>query len=500
MTFQLSPGVYSFEQDNSQVVSDEAQNIVAQVGAFKRGTLKKKRVSTRPDFMSNYTNGTLDRSLGYSAYVAYTALENCKNLVIKRVVNNAKYAGLSVIKAGASDTESVQFLNGSTTDYENGGKEIKAISISGPLPTGYGLSVMLKNELSNESVEIVNSYSSTSSSNETLEAFAKLIQAQLDKWGSNGKAKVNKAWSGAPKQQIQKMSISRSMIDGESLVVTIEDLYLGKKTFTVDYAESNEKTLDALRLALNNTGYVFAYLDSTAENTLVITALSAGPDRITISTEATSVAEEALTVTIKQSQAGHGLYDDTTVAVLDPDNISVDYSDIQVIALPIDDAAIYTQVSAAAESGLILLSDVETVVGYVQSKKPITSIEYANELISQWATNNPYLKSVIISKEDEDEPVVAMKKGDTLKAIAILSNNTEATENLTYEWTDADDTDIFGQDATLELSDSEVGYRIKCKVTGYRAELSFTTSNTVANDETQVSSDESEEEDEDEQS
>ena len=481
MTFKLSPGVYTFEEDRSQVISDEAQNIVAQVGAFKRGSLKPTRVSTRADFLSKYTNGTVERSLGYSAYSAYNALENCRNLVIKRVVSsNAKYAGMSVIKAGVASTESVRFLNGTTTDYEQGGKEIKAIAISGPLPTGYGLSATMTNELSGESVEIVNAYSRTSSSNETLAAFAKLIQDQLDKWGENGKTEVNKVWSGAPKQQIQTFALSRAMIAGESISITVEDLYLGSKTVSVEFEESNEATLNALRLALNGTGYVFAYIDTTADNTLVITALAAGPKRIELTYEAVSVAEDELTAEIVQRQAGHGVYDDTTIAIQDPDSIPVEYSEVQVIALPIDDATIYSQVSAAAESGLILESDVSTVVTYVDEHKPVTSIDQLDELIATWAAENPYAKTLAIVLNDSKEVVSTPKENNVLTVDVVLSDNSHASsDELAVEWTDESGEQTLGSSSTLTLTSEMIGLKIKATVVGYRNTLTSITQNAV---------------------
>lgn len=481
MTFKLSPGVYTFEEDRSQVISDEAQNIVAQVGAFKRGSLKPTRVSTRAEFLSKYTNGTVERSLGYSAYSAYYALENCRNLVIKRVVSsNAKYAGMSVIKAGAARTESVRFLNGTTTSYEQGGKEIKAIAISGPLPTGYGLSATMTNELSGESVEIVSSYSRTSSSNETLAAFARLIQDQLDEWGENGKTAVNKVWSGAPKQQVQTFALSRAMIAGESISVIVEDLYLGSKTVSVDFEESNEATLNALRLALNGTGHVFAYIDTTVDNTLVITALAAGPKRITLTYEAVSVAEEELTVKIEQRQAGHGVYDDTTIALQDPDSISVEYSEVQVIALPIDDATIYSQVAAAAESGLILESDIATVVAYIGTYKPVTSIDRVDELIATWAAENPYAKTLAIIL-DGSTTVVSTPKVDNVLAVDVtLSDNAHAEQaELAVEWTDESGEQTLGSDSTLTLTSEMVGLKIKATVVGYRNTLTSITQNAV---------------------
>lgn len=479
MTFKLSPGVYSFEEDRSQVITSEQQEIVTTVGAFKKGPLKPTRITNRSELYSKYTTGKIDRKFGYSAMCCYSALENVKNLVIKRVVNNAKYSGLSVIKNGLTETQSVAFLTGSSNDYESGGKEIKAISISGPLPFGYGLSVTMKNTLTNESTNIESTFSQDASSNDILSSFAKLIQNQLNSWGENGKAVKKQVWSGSPKQEIHKIKISRSMVAGESIKLTIEDFMLGSKEVNVSFDSTMEATLEALRVAVNATKLVFAYIDSTDENSLIVTALNAGPNRIVMTAEFVDIAEEPLSLEDKITQAGHGVYDDTTIALCDPDNTPIEYSSLEVVQLPIDDVTIYSLVSEAIVKEEILASDRQAVTNEINSKKPVYSIQQCNTIITDWANANPYLKSIVVHKQGEINPVVELKVGDTVEVEATLSNGNTANDNLTYQWSDTDNTKDFGTSQTLELTSTMVGYRLKCEVEGYRNNLEFVSSNVV---------------------
>lgn len=481
MTFKLSPGVYISEEDHSQVITSEQQEMVTTVGAFKKGPLKPTRITNRSELYSKYTTGKIDRKFGYSTLVCYTALENVKNLTIKRVVNNAKYSGISVIKNGPTETQSVPFLTGTSSDYESGGKEIKAISISGPLPFGYGLSVSLKNTLSNDTVVIKSTFSQDASSNDILSSFATLIQNQLNSWGENGKAVVKKVWTGAPKQEIHRIKISRSMVVGEKITLSIEDLMLGLKTVEVNFTNTMEETLEALRVAINKTDIVFSYIDTTNENSLIITALNAGPNRLTISADFTAVAEEPLLLENKIVQLGHGVYDDTTIAVCDPDNTPIEYTNLEVIQLPLDDITIYSLVSEAIVKEQILPSDRNAVTTEINNKKPIYSVNQCNTIISDWATANPYLKTIVVHKQGEVTPVVELKVGDIVKVSATLSNGNLTDEDLTYQWSDVDDTKEFGSEASLTLTAEMVGYRLKCEVEGYRNDLVFTSSNIIEN-------------------
>ena len=481
MSYKLSPGVYLFEEDRSQVISSENQQILATVGAFKKGPLKPTRISNRSELYNRYTTGKITREFGYGTYSVYNALENAKNILVKRVVKDAMYAGLSVIQASNTDTHNVPFLVGSSTDYEQGAKDMKTISISSGLPNGYGLSVIMKNDLDETEegqVEIVSQYNATMNSNEMLAAFAKLIQDQYDKWGVNGKAQVVKTWPGNPKQEIHTVKISRDMIVGESIKLTITDLILGSKTITVDYVTDMRTTLDELRKAINGTNYVFAYVSDYAERTIVISALNAGPNRLTLEAEFTEVAEDTLEFEDVITQKGHGIYDDTTIALCDPDNIPVSFEELQVVALPIDDATIYNTVAGYVVSGDILREDIDTILAVIEPQKPIQSMEQLVSIIDEWVVANPYLASVSIV-DDLGAEVITPKVGDVLNLKAMLSNGEQATTGLTIQWSDADDTKDFGSGSSLTLTDAHLGYKIKVAVNGYRQELSYTIDNVV---------------------
>lgn len=120
--FFLAPGVYPRTLDMSERVQAVASSIGAIVLASRRGPMEDTLVTNRGDFLELY--GNPDPSWGYGHYAALTFLSVGRQLRVKRLAPDAKYAGATIVNnrfgAAATETYQYKFANGRLNGWVDG--------------------------------------------------------------------------------------------------------------------------------------------------------------------------------------------------------------------------------------------------------------------------------------------------------------------------------------------------------------------------------------------
>lgn len=329
MSFKLSAGVYPQEYvKGSGPYNATSMTIGASVFGSKKGPIGPHLVTGGyEEFVKLYGNGDMQWSQAHLALKP--ALKEMGIFYGNRVVNEAKYAGLSFYYDTLNDRFfSKPFVDGKEKNYENAINSSKVLSISSYLSAGDTIKVSLAKSSGN--IEVSQVYDQTS--NNTLNELAKKLQEALDANFEGGSAEVVKTWNLSDRKtslildfgnevfQVGnkvkfKISASNPTLEGG----TIEETFDGS-TIASAGAFLNKIIQDINALS------GFKAVEVPADNPqILVNLINAGPGNI----EVTSLSFEPTSrnpYVISYTQ-GHGVYDDRSIVIIPSENIeSLDIS------------------------------------------------------------------------------------------------------------------------------------------------------------------------------
>jgi hypothetical protein len=311
MTNKLSAGVYQQEyQKNSGIFDSVNSTIGASVFHSKKGPLDATLITGGyEEFCNTY---------GYQTPLNATlkpALDQMTTFYGKRVVNGAKYAGLSVFYDSVNKNMFTNpFATGTSDDYQSATRLSELLAFSTFLSTGDTVTLDVNDGTTTTTV--TQAFNQTS--NNTMALLATQLQATLDNLGVGGYAKVIKTWTLSDRKTEIAVVFEREFVTNDVVNFTlsgtpnIEDTAVNL-TYTTGTAL---EFLESIATALNvNTAISATATESNDLPALVITCISAGP--YTLSVEQGETATVNITSTVMRE--GHGVFDDRTILVVAPE-------------------------------------------------------------------------------------------------------------------------------------------------------------------------------------
>lgn len=312
MTYKVSAGIYQQEiVKGSGSVTAISGTIGASTFASKKGPLGPHLITGGwEEFVQTY--GESDISWSPAHLSLKPALKQMTLFYGNRVVNNAKYAGLSLYYDNLNKNFfSKPFTTGSSKDYESALRATKIVSFSTFISEGDTVSIDLGETPVSQTFE--------NTSNYTLEQLSKKIQASLDELGSGADCQVIKAWNMSDRKESILLTFNREFVENDAISFKIKAIGVEEKEIQITYAESSEATLNSLASAINAISGLSAVIAAGETPILKITCDKAGPAELSVSNQ--NVQPEDLKMTVSISQEGHGVYDDRVLLITLPETI-----------------------------------------------------------------------------------------------------------------------------------------------------------------------------------
>lgn len=316
MTFRLSAGVYPYEYVKGTAPFNPVNmTIGASVFASKKGPIGPHLITGGwEEFVKIYGNPDMQWSPAHLALKP--ALKEMRVFYGNRVVNDAKFAGLSLFYDDVNKNFfSLPFETGSSQDYSNALKISKVLTFSDAIPNGKTISVDLGSE------NITQVFNQTS--NYTLQLLATQIQSKLDELGTGGSAKVIKAWNLSDRRREDTIVFSRDFVQTETASIKIKgEPGIAETTVSATFdgttITTSDGVRDALIAAINEIDGLTAIALPGEVPGILISCSNAGPVDLTITKVALPETMEMIVTNIKE---GHGVYDDRSIVITLPETL-----------------------------------------------------------------------------------------------------------------------------------------------------------------------------------
>ncbi len=316
MTFKLSAGVYPYEYVKGTAPFNPVNmTIGASVFASRKGPLGPHLITGGwEEFVRTYGDPDIQWSPAHLALKP--ALKEMRVFYGNRIVNNAKYAGLSLFYDKTNDNFfSMPFETGTSQDYKTSLKVSKVLSFSDAIPNGKTITVNVG------SAPISQAFNQTS--NYTLQLLATQIQSALDALGTGGSAKVVKVWNLSDRRREDTIVFSEDFIQNDTITFKIKGTPgITETPVSARFDGTNIKTsadvVNALITAINAIDGITATILPGDNPGILLSCSNAGPVDLVI-TKVTVPAHMQMTVTnIKE---GHGVYDDRSIVITLPESL-----------------------------------------------------------------------------------------------------------------------------------------------------------------------------------
>ena len=314
MTFKLSAGVYPYEYvRGTSPFNAVNMTIGACTFASRKGPLGPHLVTGGWDsFIKTYGQGDYQWSPAHATLKP--ALQQMSVFYGNRVVNEALYAGVSLFYDSSNDSFfSLPFTSGSSGSYEDALRISKVVTFSDAIPSNKTVTLDLGDQA------ITQAFNQTS--NYTLQLLTNQIQTALDSLGEGGSATVIKVWDKSDRKTEKQVIFNREFQAGDNIVLSIEGSPdITKQDYQVNFTNSSEETLQALADKVNGNSKLVATVIPADLPTLLITCANAGP--YTIDIAAGSTITSGISITSELIREGHGVFDDRSIVITLPENIS----------------------------------------------------------------------------------------------------------------------------------------------------------------------------------
>lgn len=316
MTFKLSAGVYPFEYVKGTAPFNPVNmTIGASTFASKKGPLGPHLITGGwEEFVRTYGDPDIQWSPAHLALKP--ALKEMRVFYGNRIVNDAKYAGLSLFYDEINKNFfSLPFETGTSQDYETSLKVSKVLTLSDAIPSDKSIKVDLGE------TSVTQAFNQTS--NYTLQLLATQIQAKLDALGTGGSAKVIKAWNLSDRRREDSIVFSRDFIVNDVITFKIKGTpgiaeTQVSATFDGTTITDSAGVIDSLVATLNAIEGITAVTLPGENPGILIDCSNAGPVDLVI-TKVTIPNDMEMEIT--NIREGHGVYDDRSIVITLPESL-----------------------------------------------------------------------------------------------------------------------------------------------------------------------------------
>ena len=313
MSFKLSAGVYFQEYvKGSGIFNPISMTVGAACFASKKGPLGPTLITGGyEEFVQRYGNGDMQWSQAHLALKP--ALKEMKTFYGNRVVNEAKYAGLSLFYDESNGNFFANtWKSGSDSAYDLGGRETALVTFSDEIPTDGTVKFDLG------STSLTQAFNTTS--NYTLSLLATQIQNELDSLGDGGEAQVIKAWNLSDRKEEIVLNFARDFQMDDKFNAKIKGNHLTKEiAVSVSYTTDSAAMVQAIIDAINTEPKVVANLLPSVYPSIRIACVDAGPTNLNVTLEDTSAGDYGFEWNVLRE--GHGVYDDRSILITFPNDV-----------------------------------------------------------------------------------------------------------------------------------------------------------------------------------
>ena len=313
MTFKLSAGVYPFEYvKGSGIFNPISMTIGCSTFASKKGPLGPHLITGGyEEFIKTYGNGDMQWSPAH--LTLKPALSEMKVFYGNRVVNEAKYAGLSLYFDESNNSFfSMPWKYGTDKGYEEGARETVLVTFSDEIPEDGTITFDLGSKALTQPFN--------TSSNYTLSQLKDQIQNELDNLGEGGFVEVVKAWKLSDRKEEILLNFNREFKSGDKFDAKIKGKHIDSDvSISVSFESDSETMLNAIVEAINGNSKLVANVMPTVYPSIKVSCANAGPANLTVEKEETSTGDYVFEWNV--SREGHGVYDDRTLIITFPNGV-----------------------------------------------------------------------------------------------------------------------------------------------------------------------------------
>lgn len=312
MTYKISAGVYVKEiVKNSGALAAISGTIGCGTFGSKKGPLGRTLITGGyEEFVRLY--GESDTSWSPAHLTLKPALSQMTVFYGNRVVNGAKYAGLSLYYDRLnSRLFSQPFATGTSGDYQTSLRTTYLMNFSNYLASGDTVTVDVGE------TPVTQEFANTS--NYTLGQLAIKIKQALDTLGEGGDCTVIKAWTMSDRKQSIVITFSREFKESDSVAFNVSAVGVQDTQISQTFETDSTTTLDGIISKLNGVEGLAATSVPGQVPAIKVTCTQPGPSDLKVTNPV--ISPEDLTLTFETTQEGHGVYDDRELLITLPETI-----------------------------------------------------------------------------------------------------------------------------------------------------------------------------------